>query len=110
MAKIRVTYGRTIPIGRVPEVHCEATYEDEIPQGESEHEFYEKCWQIVEREVEGRFAKHIDESRPRCELCGKVVETLFSMWDEDSHETVRLCYEDYTKLENKRLSLSREQD
>lgn len=106
MAKIRVTYGKTVPIGRVPEIYLEAAYEEEIPQGLAEQEFYEKCWQIVEREVEHRLAKHREEARPRCELCGKVAETLFSLWDEEKKETLRLCYEDYNDLEKKRLELA----
>jgi hypothetical protein len=101
MAKLGVTFGKKIPLGKVPEIYLEAHYEEEIPPNVSRDDFYRACWSIVETEVERRIAEEIDKSRPRCEKCGKAVESLFSTWDHEKKEYLQLCYEDYEALEEK---------
>jgi hypothetical protein len=97
-------------VGRIPEIYLEASCEDEVPPGATREDHYRSLWQIVHDEVEHQFTCRIEESKPRCEVCGRTVETLFSMWDEDKRETLRLCYEDYTELEKKRLELMRDRE
>ncbi|MDQ7825270.1 MAG: hypothetical protein RDV48_20890 [Candidatus Eremiobacteraeota bacterium] len=97
MAKIKVSYGKTIAMGKIPEVKYEATYENDIPPGVSEEDFFRLCWEKVEREVEEQVRHARDLARPRCEKCGKAVESLFSVWDEERREYMQLCFEDYQK-------------
>jgi|GEM_PF-1704451 len=102
MAKIKVTYGKKVPLGKSPEVYFEASIEDEVPEGAKEKEHFARCWGIAEEQVEARIDLHVAKTRPRCERCGKVVESLFSTWDPEKKEYLQLCFEDYTLLEQKR--------
>jgi hypothetical protein len=101
MAKLSVAFGKRVPLGKIPEIYFEARYEDEIPHDTSREDFYQRCWEIVENEVERKITEQADKSRPRCEKCGKAVESLFSTWDEEAREYLQLCYEDYEATEKK---------
>jgi hypothetical protein len=101
MARVRVTFGKKVPLGKVPEIYVEASFEDEVPQGMAERDFYDKIWVRVEEEVNSRVEKHIESTKPRCERCGKAVTSLFSTWDEEKREYLQLCYDDYQDLERK---------
>jgi hypothetical protein len=105
MAKIKVTYGRKVPVGKSPEVYFEASMEDDVPAGSSAKEHFAKCWEAAEEQVEARIEAHVAKSRPRCERCGKVVESLFSTWDAEKKEYLQLCFEDYTVVEQKKESM-----
>jgi len=101
MARVRVTYGRKVPLGKIPEIYVEASYEEEVPPGMTAREFYDSLWVKVEQEVKIRIEKHVEATKPRCDRCGKSVTSLFSTWDEEKREYLQLCYDDYQDLERK---------
>jgi hypothetical protein len=101
MAKLGVTFGKRVTMGKVPEIYLEAHYEDESPHGVAREDFYRTCWEVVEAEVERKIAEQTEKTRPHCEKCGKAVNSLFSTWDEEKKEYLQLCYEDYEALEKR---------